>query len=149
MTVTSAYREVLIQPDSNGTSSEGGTFAFVQFFDIDKTVLSKSSQAVAEKIIGRESMYSEVLPHPADRCHIKRARLISEKDGSNTELIRQSLPFFKPRAPDVDRGPVQDGLFFVAFGQSAQKFSNILDNILGDPKDTFTTDLLIINVQGR
>ena len=134
-------------------SPEGGTFAFIQFFQFDKTALSDVSQPVSENMIGRDSLCSEVLARPNDRCHIKRARIISPKDGSNTEIIRQSLPYVAPlsstqESENADRGPMSDGLFFVAFGQSAQRFSDILNNILGKPKSAFTDDLLITNVQG-
>ena len=133
-------------------SPEGGTFAFIQFFKFDKTAISDLSQPVSETMIGRDSLCSEVLARPNDRCHIKRARVISPKDGSNTELIRQSLPFVASKesqlSGNADCGPLSDGLFFVAFGQSAQRFSDILKNILGKPKSAFTDDLLITNVQG-
>lgn len=134
-------------------SPEGGTFAFIQFFQFDKTALSDVSQPVSENMIGRDSLCSEVLVRPNERCHIKKARMIDAKDGSNTELIRQSLPYaplLNATKDDVtaDRGPMSDGLFFVAFGQSAQRFSDILNNILGKAKSAFTDDLLITNVQG-
>ena len=149
-------REVLIPPlpaDDGQVSPEGGTFAFMQFFQFDKTAISDLSQPVSENMIGRDSLRSEALVRLNDRCHIKRARIISPKDGSNTELIRQSLPYVFQRNPtqgpgSADRGPMSDGLFFVAFGQSAQRFSDILNNILGKPKSAFTDDLLITNVQG-
>lgn len=147
---------MLIPPlpaDEGQVSPEGGTFAFIQFFHFDKTVLSDVSQPVSENMIGRDSLYSEVLVRPNDRCHIKKARMINPKDGSNTELIRQSLPYVAPltatkEVANADRGPMSDGLFFVAFGQSAQRFSDILNNILGKAKSAFTDDLLITNVQG-
>lgn len=133
-------------------SPEGGTFAFVQFFHFDKTALSDNSQPVSENMIGRDSLCGEVLARMNDRCHVKRARVISPKDGSNTELIRQSLPYFPDQSSlltgNADRGPMSDGHFFVAFGQSAQRFSDILNNILGHAKSFFTEDLLITNVQG-
>ena len=137
-------------PTKHGqVNPEGGTFAFVQFFHIDKEVMNDASQPVSESMIGRNSLSSETLVKLHDRCHIKRARLVSKRDGTNTELIRQSLPYNAPKIPDKDRGPMSDGLFFVAFGQSAQKFSDILDNILGHPNSKFTDDLLITNVQGK
>lgn len=153
---TATFREVLIPPlpaDEGQVSPEGGTFAFIQFFRFDKTALSDLSQPVSENMIGRDSLCSEVLVRPNDRCHIKKARMISPKDGSNTELIRQSLPFTVSstttyEGENADRGPMSDGLFFVAFGKSAKRFSKILNNILGRAKSAFTDDLLITNVQG-
>ena len=138
--------------DDGQISPEGGTFAFIQFFKFDKTALSDVSQPVSENMIGRDSLCSEVLARPNDRCHVKRARVISPVDGSNTELIRQSLPFVASKeslqSGNADRGPLSDGLFFVAFGKSAKRFSEVLNNILGHPKSAFTDDLLITNVQG-
>lgn len=131
---------------------EGGTFAFVQFFQFDKTALSDLAQPVSENMIGRDSLSSEVLARLNDRCHIKKARLINHKDGSNTELLRQSLPYSPDptsESNNADRGPMSDGLFFVAFGQSAKRFSDILFSILGHADSPFTQDLLITNVQGR
>lgn len=150
------FREVLIPPlpaDEGQVSPEGGTFAFIQFFRFDKTALSDMSQPVSENMIGRDSLCSEVLVRPNERCHIKKARIVSPKDGSNTELIRQSLPYEVPvptanMGANSDRGPMSDGLFFVAFGKSAKRFSKILNNILGRAKSAFTDDLLITNVQG-
>lgn len=130
-------------------SPEGGTFAFVQFFEFDKTVFNEAPQPVSEHMIGRDATFSEALARPNDRCHIRKARLIDPKDGSNTELLRQSLPYTHPRVASQDRGPMSDGLFFVAFGQSSKIFSDVLDNILGDEKSPFTQDLMITNVQGR
>ena len=131
-------------------SPEGGTFAFVQFFQFDKTVFSEAPQPISENMIGRDSLFSEALARPNERAHIKRARLISGKDGSNTELLRQSLPFTHPKDDlKLDRGPISDGVFFVAFGQSAKIFSDVLEHILGDEKSPFTQDLMLTNVQGR
>lgn len=127
---------------------EGGTFAFIQFFEFDKSALRDVSQPISENMIGRDSMYSEALARLDERCHIKRARVIDPQNGTNTELIRQSLPFF-PEGNDHDRGPMSNGLFFVAFGQSAQRFSDILNNLLGPSDTPFTQDLLLNHVQGR
>ena len=115
----------------------------------DKTVFSDAPQPVSENMIGRDTVYNEALARPNERCHIKRARLIDPKDGTNTELLRQSLPYTRPEKGSLDRGPMNDGIFFVAFGQSSKIFSDILENILGIEKSAFTTDLLLINVQGR
>ena len=145
---------MLIPPlpaDEGQASPEGGTLAFIQFFQFDKTALSDLSQPVSENMIGRDSLCSEVLVRPNDRCHIKKARMISPRDGSNTELVRQSLaapPTTTNEGANADRGPMSDGLFFVAFGKSAKRFSKILNNILGRAKSAFTDDLLITNVQG-
>ena len=135
--------------ESGEVSPEGGTFAFMQFFQLDKTLFSDAPQPVAENMVGRDTLYSESLARPNDRCHIKKARLIDNKDGTNTELIRQSLPYVHPEGGSLDRGPMSDGIFFVAFGQSSKVFSNILENILGVEKSAFTEDLMISNVQGR
>ena len=135
--------------DQGEVSPEGGTFAFMQFFQLDKTLFSDATHPQLENMIGRDVINSESLARPDEHCHIKRARLIDPKDGSNTELLRQSLPFNTPKGPpDLDRGPMNDGVFFVAFGQSAKVFSDILGNIFGDKK-AFIQDLLIKNVQGR
>ena len=143
---------MLIPPlpaDEGQVSPEGGTFAFIQFFRFDKTALSDISQPVSENMIGRDSLCSEVLVRPNDRCHIKKARMISPKDGTNTELIRQSLPYAVSSTTSYEgENAMSDGLFFVAFGKSAKRFSKILNNILGRAKSAFTDDLLITNVQG-
>lgn len=144
------YRKVLILPtsvESGQVSPEGGTFAFVQFFEFDKNVFSEAPQPVSEHMIGRNTV-SEALARPADRCHIRRARLIDSKDGTNTELLRQSLPYVYTAGGTLDRGPISDGVFFVAFGQSSKVFSEVINNILGHEK-SFTQDLLLTNVQGR
>ena len=132
---------------SNEVNPDGGTFAFVQFFEFDRPVLTKSSQPISENMIGRDSVYSETLARLDERCHVKRARVVDPKDGTNTELIRQALPYVVEKK-DLDRGPLTNGLFFVAFGKSAERFDKILGNILGEP-DGFTTDLLMNNVQGK
>ena len=130
----------------NEISPEGGTFAFMQFFTFDRPVFTETSQPITENMIGRTSTYSETLARLDERCHIKRARVISPKDGTNTELIRQSLPHVV-ESKGLDRGPLTSGLFFVAFGKSSKRFDTILNSILGDP-DGFTQDLMINNVQG-
>ncbi len=146
------FRKVLILPttvEKGQISPEGGTFAFVQFFEFDKAIFSDAPQPVSEHMIGRDTLFSEALARPNDRCHIKRARLVNPVDGTNTELLRQSLPYVVPQGGALDRGPVSDGVFFVAFGQSTKIFSDVLENILGDGTSPFTQDLLITNVQGR
>ena len=130
-------------------SPEGGTFAFVQFFQFDKDVFSDAPQPVSEHMVGRDTLFSEALARPNERCHIKRARLINSVDGTNTELLRQSLPYVVPPEGGLDRGPVSNGVFFVAFGQSTKIFSDILENMLGDETSKFTQDLMITHVQGR
>lgn len=129
-------------------SPEGGTFAFVQFFQFDNRVLKGVSQPVFENMIGRASNSSETLARLDPWCHIKRARLISPRDGTNTELIRQPLPYV-PQRSNGSRGPTSKGLFFVAFGKSVQRFFEILRHMLGPTDTYFTHDLLLSNVQGR
>lgn len=147
------YRKVLILPttvEEGEISPEGGTFAFLQFFKFDKSVLNDAPQPLSEHMIGRHAVDSEVLARLDEHAHIKRARLMNSKDGSNTELLRQSLPYNvpKPERASGDKGPMSDGTLFVAFGQSSQVFSDILGNILGHEKSPFTQDLMIGNVQG-
>ena len=43
---------------------------------------------------------------------------------------------------------MSEGVFFVAFGQSAERFREIITNILGESKDLFTQDRLLTHVQG-
>lgn len=129
-------------------SPEGGTFAFVQFFRFDNPVLMGTSQPALENMIGRSSSNSETLAHLDRFCHIKRARIISHKDGSNTELIRQPLPYI-PHSTNGSHGPSTRGLFFVAFGQSVQRFFEILKSMFGPSEAIFTRDLLLTHVQGR
>ena len=127
----------------------------MQLFIFDKPVLNDAPKPVIENMIGRNSISSEALVRPSERCHIKKARVISPKDGSNTELIRQSFPFFfKNKKKGVDYDPMSDGLLFVAFGKSAQRFSDIVSHLFGEDevkvvKDRtvkFTADLLLNNV---
>ncbi len=127
---------------------EGGCFAFVQFFKFDKSALQESSTPITENMIGRDSVYSETLARLDDRCHVKKARLINSRDGTNTELLRQSLPFVPDSHKDVDRGPMSEGLFFVAFGKSAERFSDIVENLFGPSKSLFTQDLMLTHVHG-
>ena len=126
---------------------EGGTFSFVQDFIFDKEAFSENSQPVIENMIGRDSLYGETLARPVERCHIKRARIINPVDGSNTNLLRQALPLWLSKSGSSNS--ISDGLAFVAFGQSASTFSQILDHILGLGKEApFVPDMLITNVQG-
>ena len=127
---------------------EGGTFSFVQDFIFDKEAFSENSQPVIENMIGRDSLYGETLARPVERCHVKRARIIDPVDGSNTNLLRQALPLFLPKLGGSSN-PMSDGLAFVAFGQSASTFSQILDHILGLGKEApFVPDMMMTNVQG-
>ena len=145
------FREVLVPPEpttKGQISPEGGTFAFVQFFEFDNPVLRESSQPALENMIGRASKNNETLAHLDHWCHIKRARIISQKDGTNTELIRQPLPYV-PKSTSGSCGPSSKGLFFVAFGKSVQQFFKILRNMFGPADTFFTHDLLLTHVQGR
>lgn len=132
--------------EENDPDPAGGTFVFVQFFQFDNTAIQRNSQPMTEHIIGRDSNYSETLAVLDDRCHIKRARIISKDDGSNTELLRQSLPYTPSKGK---RGPEEEGLFFVAFGQSIQRLYEILSNLFGQPETYFVDDLFLTHVQGR
>ena len=146
----SCCREVLVPPayiSANQFDPYGSTFAFVQFFEFDVAPLNDSAQPISENMIGRDSVHSETLARLDERSHVKRARIIDPKDGSNAEFIRQPLPFVVNN-DSGDSGPNTNGLFFVAFGQSSERFKNILHNILGEPKG-FTMDLLMHNVQGK
>lgn len=147
-------REVLV-PTLPSEKGAGATFAFIQLFIFDKPVLNDASQPVMENMIGRDSLYSEAIVRPHERCHIKRARVISPEDGSNTELLRQSFPIFLDKEDVIgDREPMPDGALFVAFGKSAERFSEILLHIFGKDEEIrgrkvrFTDDLLLNNVDG-
>ena len=130
----------------NEVDPAGGTFVFVQFFQFDNTAIQRNSQPMVEHIIGRDSTYSETLAVLDERCHIKRARVISKVDGSNTEILRQSLPYTPMKGL---MGPDEEGLFFVAFGHSIQRIFEILKNLLGNPDAYFVDDLFLTHVQGR
>ena len=125
----------------------------MQLFIFDKPVLNDAPQPVIENMIGRHSTSSEALVRPSERCHIKKARVISPIDGSNTELLRQSFPFFFKEKECVDHDPTSDGLLFVAFGKSARRFSDIVSHLFGEEVEVmegrtvkFTDDLLLNSV---
>ena len=130
----------------NQVDPAGGTFVFVQFFQFDNSAIQRNSQPMTEYLIGRDSTYSETLAVLDERCHIKRARVISQVDGSNTEILRQSLPYTPCKG---SKGPEEEGLFFVAFVQSIQRIFDILKNLLGNPNASFVDDLFLTHVQGR
>jgi putative iron-dependent peroxidase len=137
-----------------GQPGAGGTFAFIQLFILNKTALDEAPQAMLENMIGRESTHTEALARPREHCHIKRARVINTMDGTNTELLRQSFPFFYKNKFKGGRDAVSDGILFLAFGKSAQRFSEILLNIFGEDRKykdrsvRFTDDLFLSNVDG-
>ena len=128
----------------------GGSFAFTQFFRFDKHALKDMVDPVKEIMVGRCIGTGEVLPTPDERSHVKRARLISKDDGTNTEILRQSLPFAP--APNVF-GPIEEGFFFIAFANSINVFFDILKSMTGwstqHPQQEFTHDLLLTHAQGK
>ena len=128
----------------------GGSFAFTQFFNLDKSALKDTVDPVKEIMIGRRIQSSEVLPTADERSHVKRARLISKVDGTNTEILRQSLPFVP--APSL-MGPIEDGFFFIAFAKSFNVFFDILKSMTGwteaRPQQAFSHDLLLTHAQGK
>ena len=134
----------------NGPGCNGGSFALTQFFQFDSHALNNMVDPVKEIMVGRSIRTSEVLPTPDERSHVKRARLISKKDGTNTEIFRQSLPFAP--APHV-QGPLEKGFFFIAFANSINVFFDILKNMTGwsthHPQQEFTHDLLLTHAQGK
>ena len=128
----------------DGPSCNGGSFAFTQFFDFDTHALDDMTDPVKEIMIGR-NVSGEVLPTSDERSHIKRARLISKEDGTNTEILRQSLPY----APDPQKdGPNEQGFFFVGFMKGVNELYDILKSLTGWPQKAFTHDLLITHAQG-
>lgn len=128
-----------------GVSCDGGTFAFTQTFLFDVDTIENSADPVKEVMIGRDTL-GRFLPHMDEQSHIKRARFINSKTGSNVELLRQALSFQSKRE---DSGPVEKGLLFVAFTKSFQDVYDILNRLLGKPHSAFSIDLLMKNVLGK
>lgn len=96
-------------------------------------------------MIGRD-VYGETVPRLQERAHIKRARVIRKKDGTNTELLRQALPYAP--ASGVS-GPQEKGIFFVAFGKSIATFFDILRNLYGQVQPAFVKDRMLTYAMGR
>ena len=134
-----------IPSDDSGHSCEGATFAFTQFFDFDLEALDNATQPDKEQMIGRD-VYGDTIPRLQERSHIKRARVIRKKDGTNTELLRQALPYARAKSA---LGPQEKGLFFVAFGKSIATFFEILSNLYGQAEPVFVKDNLLANAMGR
>ncbi len=134
-----------IPPPAAGVSCDGGTFAFTQKFLFDVVTIENSADPVKEVMIGRDTL-GRFLPHMDEQSHIKRARLIDSKTGSNVELLRQALSVNPEKA---EGGPTERGLFFVAFTKSFQQVFDILDRLLGKPRSPFSNDLLMKNVIGK
>ena len=96
-------------------------------------------------MVGRD-IYGETLPRLQERAHVKRARVISNKDGTNIEILRQAMPC----APeDGVHDPQEKGLFFVAFGKSIAKFFDILRNLYGEPESAFVKDRMLTHAMGK
>ena len=95
-------------------------------------------------MVGRD-VYGETLPRLQERAHVKRARVISKKDGTNIEILRQALPY----APESGvHGPQEKGLFFVAFGKSIARFFDVLQNLYGQPESVFVKDRMLTHATG-
>ena len=96
-------------------------------------------------MVGRD-VYGEILPRLQERSHVKRARVISKKDGTNFEILRQALPYVPKSGVS---GPQEKGLFFVGFGKSVARFFDILRNLYGRAEAAFMKDSMLTHVMGK
>ena len=95
-------------------------------------------------MIGRD-INGETLPKLLETSHVKRARLIREKDGTNTEILRQALPV---QIDSEETGSQEKKMHFVAFGKSIGTFFEILRRMYGKPEDAFVKDRLMAHAMG-
>jgi len=103
-----------------GPGLDGGSFVAVQRWVHDFDALAAKTQAGRDAIIGRSAATNQELGDAPASAHVKRAA--QESFEPPAFLLRRSMPYV---------GADESGLFFVAYGESLERFERVLRRMLG------------------
>lgn len=113
-----AAREAAIAPGAPGIA--GGSYVAVQRYLHDLERFGRNDTDARDAIIGRRFSDNEEIPDAAVTAHVKRAA--QESFEPPAFMVRRSMPWGSVR---------EHGLYFVAFGESLDRFERVLERMAG------------------
>lgn len=116
-----------------GLGLDGSTFVATQRYVHDLAGFARRAPEDRDAIIGRERVTNEEMPDAPASAHVKRAAQESFEPAAF--MLRRSMPW----------GTAQEGgLYFVAYGESLDRFERVLDRMAGN-EDGIVDALLTIS----
>lgn len=113
-----------------GPGLDGGSFVAVQRYRHDLDRFRALAPAAQDAVIGRERRSNEEMVDAPRAAHVKRAA--QESFDPPAFMLRRSMPW---------GGVSEQGLYFVAFGASLDRFERVLERMAG--REDGVTDALL------
>lgn len=123
-----AAEAALIQ--NGGAGLDGGSFVAVQKWVHDLGAVEAMSDAARDAVVGRRREGNEELPDAPPSAHVKRTT--QESFDPPAFILRRSMPW---------GGVAEHGLYFVAYGESLNRFERQLRRMAG--RDDGVVDALL------
>jgi putative iron-dependent peroxidase len=105
---------------SRGAGLDGGSFVAVQRWLHDLAGFARLPAGDRDAIVGRRIADNEEMPDAPSYAHVKRTE--QESFDPPAFMVRRSMPW---------GGATERGLYFVAFGESLNRFERTLERMLG------------------
>ena len=105
---------------NRGAGLDGGTFCAVQKYVHDLRRFSGLTGDARDHVIGRSLATNDELPDAPPTAHVKRAE--QEAYDPPAFMVRRSMPW---------GGVDENGLYFVAYGESLDRFERVLRRMAG------------------
>ncbi|MDD9939108.1 MAG: Dyp-type peroxidase [Myxococcales bacterium] len=103
-----------------GAGLDGGSFVAVQRWVHDLDAFEDESTAERDRIIGRRLSDNEEMDDAPQSAHVKRSA--QESFDPEAFMVRRSMPFV---------GEHEEGLLFVAYGESLDRYESVMRRMLG------------------
>lgn len=103
-----------------GLGVDGGSFVAVQRFVHDLDAFGRLPQREQDFVIGRSQETNEELDEAPESAHVKRTA--QESFEPPAFMVRRSMPYVAGR---------EAGLYFVAYGESLDRYERVLRRMLG------------------
>jgi putative iron-dependent peroxidase len=103
-----------------GPGQDGGSFVAVQKWVHDLERFGRLSAGERDGIVGRRISDNEEIADAPPHAHVKRSE--QESFDPPAFMLRRSMPW---------GGATERGLYFVAFGESLDRFEQVLERMLG------------------
>jgi putative iron-dependent peroxidase len=117
-----------------GPGLDGGSFVAVQRYRHDLAGFRALSPAAQDAVVGRRRVSNEELADAPASAHVKRSA--QESFDPPAFMLRRSMPW---------GGVGEQGLYFVAFGATLDRFERVLGRMAG--RDDGTTDALLAHTR--
>ena len=103
-----------------GEGLDGGSYVAIQRWVHDLDSFEEYSPAERDDIVGRSLETNEELDGAPDSAHVKRSA--QESFEPEAFMLRRSMPFVTPE---------EQGLVFIAYGESLDRYERVLRRMLG------------------